>query len=332
MAGCIKCIVQPRYILVFCFYPDCQVNHTNMKGKSAVRQKDMTQKTLEGFPDVFADIINALLYQGKPVLQEENLVPYATESFFSVKKHKIQNQFQDVSMAEQRDKIILAQYTIENQSRTDYRMVLRSAGYEGASYRRAYTLKKPYPYIGIILNWGTRMWKGKTGIHEYFSSNRLSKQMLKYINNLRYPVFNMRHLPPEVRKHFHSDMRIVVDYLADPEHYTPTDQKITHFDELMHLMYALTNDKNYEDFINLFDNEEKAKGGITMCPMLDRYWKDGVATGEARGMAQGRTDTLISTMKVLMSKLNLTVIQAMDMIDVADNDRPVILDYFKQGM
>lgn len=69
-----------------------------------------------------------------------------------------------------------------------------------------------------------------------------------------------------------------------------------------------------------------------MCPMLDRYWKDGVATGEMKGIAQGRIDTLISTMKVLMNKLNLTVIQAMDMIDVADNDRSVILDYFKQGM
>ena len=34
-------------------------------------QKDLTQKNLEFYPDVFADIINALLYGGKPVLQPE---------------------------------------------------------------------------------------------------------------------------------------------------------------------------------------------------------------------------------------------------------------------
>ena len=30
-------------------------------------QKDLTQKNLEHYPDVFADVINALLYQGKQV-------------------------------------------------------------------------------------------------------------------------------------------------------------------------------------------------------------------------------------------------------------------------
>lgn len=288
-----------------------------------MKQKDITEKTLEGFPDVFADIMNSLLYQGEHVIKEEFLIPHATESFLSFGKNKYKNQFQDVSMAEQRNKETLAQYTIENQTRTDYRMVLRNAGYEGASYRRSYGLRKPYPYIGIILNWGTEPWKGKTSIHEYFSEKRLSKQMLKYINNLRYPVFDMRFLSPEVRKRFQSDMRIVVDYLADPAHYIPTGQKIVHFDELMHLMSALTNDKKYEEFIELFSKEDKTKGGIAMCPMLDRYWKDGVATGEMKNMK--------SNIQSLMKNMGLTVTQAMDALNVREEDRQVILEQLKQA-
>ena len=39
--------------------------------RSLMGQKDLTQKNQEFYPDVFADIINALLYGGKPVLQPE---------------------------------------------------------------------------------------------------------------------------------------------------------------------------------------------------------------------------------------------------------------------
>ena len=36
-------------------------------------QKDLTEKNLEYYPDVFADIVNTLLYRGKPILTVEDL-------------------------------------------------------------------------------------------------------------------------------------------------------------------------------------------------------------------------------------------------------------------
>lgn len=45
-------------------------------------EKDISQKKLEYFNDVFADIFNALLFEGERVLQEAFLVPLPTESFF----------------------------------------------------------------------------------------------------------------------------------------------------------------------------------------------------------------------------------------------------------
>lgn len=303
-------------------------------------QKDITQKTLEGFPDVFADIINALLYQGKTVVSEENLIPYATESVYPAEKHKFNNLFQDISMLEQKNHLPLILYTIENQSSTDYRMTLRNAGYEGAFYRKAYAVKKPYPYIGIVLNWGLRVWKGKTSIHDYFSKNRFSKQMLKYINNLRYPVFDMRHLPFEIRKQFHSDMRIIVDFLAEQDKdktkdcYTPTHQELKHPEEVLCMLKALTGDRRFVEILKKFrELEEKQpnrKDRITMCILLDSYWNDGVSTGIERGKAEGKLCTLITNIKLLMNKLNLTLAQTMDMLEVDEGDRPVILEHFKQ--
>ena len=37
-------------------------------------EKDITSKTLEAFDDVFADIVNGLLFKGEQVVQEQSLV------------------------------------------------------------------------------------------------------------------------------------------------------------------------------------------------------------------------------------------------------------------
>ena len=48
-------------------------------------QKDLTQKDLECYTDVFADVINALMYDGEKVLQDENLQPAPTETIYHSK-------------------------------------------------------------------------------------------------------------------------------------------------------------------------------------------------------------------------------------------------------
>ena len=36
-------------------------------------EKDLTEKTLEAYGDVFADIVNGLLFQGRQIVSEEAL-------------------------------------------------------------------------------------------------------------------------------------------------------------------------------------------------------------------------------------------------------------------
>ena len=121
-------------------------------------QKDLTQKTLESYPDVFADCVNALLYGGRCRLQAENLLPAPTESTYPDSADILHNQFQDISKFEMQDGTIRAQYTIENQSEPDRHMTLREFGYEGARYRSQYQNKEIYPVIDMVLYWGKRRW------------------------------------------------------------------------------------------------------------------------------------------------------------------------------
>ena len=112
-------------------------------------QKDLTQKNLESFPDVFADIINALLYEGRPILNPEKLQPAPTETIYPGKDGNLRNQFHDVSKYEMQGEIIKLQYTIENEITPDRRLILRKFGYEGAVYREQYDRKTEeiYPVI-----------------------------------------------------------------------------------------------------------------------------------------------------------------------------------------
>lgn len=45
--------------------------------------KDVTQKNLESFPDVAADILNAFIYGGRNVVKKEVLYPAPTETEYA---------------------------------------------------------------------------------------------------------------------------------------------------------------------------------------------------------------------------------------------------------
>ena len=96
--------------------------------------------------------------------------------------------------------------------------------------------------IGLVLYWGRGKWKQPRSVAEYFSPRELPLETWKYINDFHLQVFTIAALPKDVRKHFSSDMRIVVDYLAEGKDYKPSDQKIQHMEAFLLLMRNLTGD------------------------------------------------------------------------------------------
>lgn len=253
--------------------------------------KDVSEKQLEQYPDVFADIVNALLYCGRPDVCGEQLYPASTETFYQINGgwHQL---FEDVSMYEVRNGKIYVQYIIENQTEEDRQMILRQAGYEGAVYRGQYQRQEPFGVIILVLNWGERSWSSSPSLHQFLSNKNYSDEMKQYIENHVLHVYDVRHLPLEVRNRFQSDMRIVVDYLAEQEHYKPTGQVIKHLDAFLFLMQSLTGDSRFEKILEEFEGGEE-KGGISMCELIDRYWNAGVNEGIIQGVAQGITQLLL---------------------------------------
>ena len=84
-------------------------------------QKDLASKKLERRPDIYADIINALLYEGKQVLRPQDLQPASVESIYEGESGTLRNQYNDVSKYEMCQGKIKLQYTLENQTTPDYK-------------------------------------------------------------------------------------------------------------------------------------------------------------------------------------------------------------------
>lgn len=59
-------------------------------------QKDIAEKTLEAYNDVFADIMNGIIFKGEHIVKEEDLQEAATASVFNTGK-KLHGQDRDVS-------------------------------------------------------------------------------------------------------------------------------------------------------------------------------------------------------------------------------------------
>lgn len=79
------------------------------KMKDKREKNDLVTKNFEAFPDVAADIINALLHNGEDVVTKEDLMPAPTESIYTDRENWLRNQMEDVTKYEMADGQIKAQ-------------------------------------------------------------------------------------------------------------------------------------------------------------------------------------------------------------------------------
>ena len=252
-------------------------------------EQDKTEKLFVACADVFVELINGLLYQGKEILTEEVMLPAPTESIYEGSDGEQTSQFRDCSMYVVPDGKVQALYNIENQSSVDSRMPLRCAGYDGAAYRRQYKSgdgQKIYPVISMVLNWGEKPWSSATSVRELIAYPVL-EDAEEYLDHNKMHVFDMRFLKKEVRERFEGDVRVVLDYLSDRESLKTRNQKLRNPEEVLRMLYALSGDKRYLENIQFMeDGEEKS-----MCDLLDeaemRGIQKGIQQGIQKGMQQG---------------------------------------------
>ena len=97
-------------------------------------EKDIVEKTLEAYNDVFADIVNVLLFKGERIIQPDDLEDQTPRAMYKA-DDKIREVERDVAKRWVKNNIRIACIGLENQTKADPYISLRVMGYDGVEYR-----------------------------------------------------------------------------------------------------------------------------------------------------------------------------------------------------
>lgn len=251
-------------------------------------EKDITEKILADYNDVFADIVNVLLFNGKPVVDTNALINTKDKQQLKV-ENKIHEEERDCSKVFLNKNIRIALIGLEHQTKIDPDEPFRVIAYDGVSYKGQLlsTDKQRYPVITLVLYFGTERWNKPKSLYEALD---IPDEWKPYANNYEINLFEIAFLSDEQVKMFKSDFRIVADYFVQMrknKEYVPTKENFDHVDAILKTMKALTGDYRFQEA----QNQDEKGGAKNMADVFDKFkrkgYEEGFAAGEAAGKAAG---------------------------------------------
>ena len=258
-----------------------------------MKDKDIAEKILEDYPDVFADIVNGFLFNGNEVVRSEELEDMKLRSAYRAEL-KLHDMERDVAKRWKKNGIRIACVGFENQTAPDSCMVLRVLGYDGAEYR-AQCLKEnlnnaPYPVITIVLYFGyEQRWTAAKSLYEAVS---VPDELKPFVTDTKINVFEVAWLKDEQVAKFKSDFRIVADYFVQKRKtgtYRGSRDTMRHVYEVLQLLSVM----EHVDYLERAVVEKRVKGGERdMSSIFDQYIKEGEARKEAEVNERVATDML----------------------------------------
>lgn len=255
-----------------------------MKGGSTARNdKDINEKLLEDYNDVFADIMNVFLFDGDQLVKPDDLETALPVSSYKA-DGKIHEQERDSSKYWKKEGVFVSLIGLENQSDVDRYMPFRIIGYDGAGYRAQISkIYHPgFPVITIPLYFGLHHWNDSLSLKDHLI---IPERLQKEVNDYRIHVREIAFLTDAQIHLFRSDFRYVADFFAkiriDPT-YQGTDAEIKHLDEVMGLIAAM-NRKGYGGNVR----EKVRKGELRT---MKSIFAEAENKGRTLGIVEGKTN------------------------------------------
>lgn len=270
-------------------------------------QKDSVEKLLVDYNDVFADVINVLLFHGERVLKPEELQESKILSQYKADDSKLHEQERDVAKYWRNENVTFALMGIENQSNVEEEMPLRIISYDGAAYRSQLLnpeTKERYPVVSIVLYFGKSHWNKPKSLKEVI---HIPPHLEEYVNDYRIHVFEISWLTEEQIELFQSDFKAVAEFFVQirtDNTYKPTEIELKHVDEVLKLL-AVFGDA--EDFRELVDSGKSKEVG-TMCEAIEKMKRE----SREQGIEQG----ILVSLKTLMETMNVSAEEACNILKV----------------
>lgn len=291
-------------------------------------EKDMAEKKLEDYPEVFTDIINTLLFSDSSIRLDENkIIDGPTESIYKAEeqdKEQRRDTFKYYDIGNKGILFCVAAYGIENQSTIDNVMPVRIMNYDASAYKsQVFDIKSSskqtnqkrkriYPVITIVLNFSEKEWKTSRSLHDMMA---LPSDLAKYVQDYKINVFDVAFLEDDVIEKFTSDFKAVARFFKDKRLRLEANNtiEIKHPVEIADLFSVFTGDEGYRDAVpNVIKKKEKGEV-ITVCTYTEAIRNEGKLEGRLEGKLEGSEEMLFR----LVSKGKLTPEDACEELEIS---------------
>ena len=283
--------------------------------------KDLAEKNLLQYKDVFSDIVNVNLFGGRCYVSAEELSREPGELITkAVSDDKLRQLQMDVPMKCKKDNTNFF-LCLENQSDKNNIMPVRDMGYQHAKYmeqikevkesnRKTGNYPNPMtkelndsqklsPVITLVLNYSQKEWEKPRCLNDMLKFPEDMKCELEpWIPSYSVCVINLASQSETTIRQYQSDFKYIVRYLSCgndrkklDEYFQTTEFELDHPEAFLDWLSAVTNDTRYRKAKELIEETEGKGGKINMCVLLDMYEErgieKGIAQGEARGIEKG---------------------------------------------
>ena len=249
--------------------------------------KDLSEKTLIGINEVFADIFNVLGFK-EELIKEEDLKDAPVVNAYK-ENDSLHGLYSDVSKYYNNSQLTIALLNIENQSKIDKDMPLRIIGYEGAKYNyQLISGKQRYPVASLILNFDIKKrWSKPLRLKECFE---ILEKLDHLVNDYKLNVIDVAFLEEEDIAKFKSDFKAIADYFVQLQNnntYNPHKNEILlkYPVQTLTALQEITGDKRIMKVYN--EDVRKNKEGAYMYSVYDQMVQKGIEQGIEKGIEQG---------------------------------------------
>ena len=312
-------------------------------------EADVFTKNYISQNEIFADVFNFFIYNGRRVIKPESLKDENTEEsailFIDGKKTETAQRYRDVfkSLVIKRgEKASYVLLGVENQSDIHYAMPVKVAVYDMLQYDgQVRTIAAEHrqdkdkmtsgeflsgftksdrlvPVITLVIYFGAEKWDAPTSLYEMFDFNEENKDFLPFVQNYRINLIQPAALTDEELKKFVTDFKQVMKFLK----YSNDKAKMREL---------LREDSSYENISTQAALVLNARAGIgikinqkteetNMCKAIQELQQEAVDIA----VAENTVNSLLRAAKALMKNLNLSADQALSTLSLSESERAAL--------
>ena len=296
--------------------------------RNVVGQKDILLKDYFT-PDIFADAINAILYDGKSVVTPERMRTIDIETQRVEDENgnvTADTRLRDSAKVVEVDDAIYCLFAIEHQSVEDYTMPLRIMEYDVREYLRQVKSNKGVqvrikPIITIVMYWKADKWNQPVSVKDMFDKNTVRwleyNGLGGYIQDYRMHLFESGTVKEEDLEKFKTELKDVIAYVKYSkstealkdynEKYKPdlTKSTVTLINELTNSKYVFIEGKERLDMCEAFEGlieEGRAKGKAEELKEKYKSWVTLSNNLKKRGMSNPEIASLLGVPETELQK------------------------------